>query len=526
MKRQIVLFSLVYFPITVFTGLLWIGIPELKSIVFFALWQLVMAKAIYDVIWMITAWLSKDDIPQQLSTLSITPPVALLYTCRDDILDVSMKRLVDQDYPNYDIYILDDSKKAQSKKQVDQCVRNLNVQDSNKRIFILRRNSIEGYKAGNLNNWLFRFGDQYKYFVIFDNDSLAEEDFITKLVRYAEHPANESVAIFQSLILPWNNENYFVRWIGATAPISMLIFKRNSNRTGTAISFGHNNLHKTFAFQELEGFNQELTSEDTVATFELDMAGYKTKMVDVVSYESEPADILKYTRRAVRWAGQTMALFTHPWEKVSGALKVELSRLMLYYFINVIFLFWILGSIWYFDENLTLGDQWRQIAALRLDYDTVYFVSFVLILFVLLLNFSLHFSLATKCEIPMYHYFGHLLLSTAVFFFTMVPVTMAILKSIIGNKVKHDPSNIESGTVSLWGLIKSMKVVWLGSLAALSLYVFNHQAPWSYMGGVWALLIFLTPVFLVYVHKYTVSGEDHGYYNKNNTQINQENSLV
>ena len=153
MKQQIILFSLIYFPITVFVGLLWVEISELQNIVFFALWQLVMAKVTYDVIWLITAWFSKDDIPQKLSSLSETPSVALLYVCRDDILDVSLKGLVDQSYPKYDIYILDDSRQEQSKHKVDQFVNNMNAQGCNRQISIVRRSNIEGYKAGNLNNW-------------------------------------------------------------------------------------------------------------------------------------------------------------------------------------------------------------------------------------------------------------------------------------------------------------------------------------------------------------------------------------
>ena len=525
MKQQIILFSLIYFPITVFVGLLWVEISELQNIVFFALWQLVMAKVTYDVIWLITAWFSKDDIPQKLSSLSETPSVALLYVCRDDILDVSLKGLVDQSYPKYDIYILDDSRQEQSKHKVDQFVNNMNAQGCNRQISIVRRSNIEGYKAGNLNNWLKQSGDKYKYFVVFDNDSLAKQDFVTQLVQYAEHPDNDQIAIFQSIILPWNKDNYFVRWIGAAAPMSMMILKRNSNRTGTAISFGHNNIHRTSAFQEIEGFNQELTSEDTAATFELDMAGYETKIVDVVSYESEPANILKYKRRAVRWAAQTLALFGYSWDKVSGALKIELSRLMLYYIINAIFLFWIIGSIWYFDGILSLADQFEQIAALGFDYDKVYLVSFVSILLILVLNFLLHFLLAIRCKVSIRDYVGHLLVSTAVFFYTIVPTTLAIIMGLFGNKVKYDPSNIESGRVSLWGLIKDMSIVWVGSLIALIQHLANQQLPWRYLGGIWALLIFFTPLILFYAHKYPVSGEDHAYH-QNKKQIAEKNTFV
>ncbi len=396
------------------------------------------------------------------------------------------------------------------------------MQESNLRVTVIRRNSIEGFKAGNLNNWLRKFGNKYRYFVIFDNDSLAEPDFITQLVLYAEHPENEHTAIFQSVILPWNSDNYFVRWVSALSPSYMMQMKRNANQNGTTISFGHNNLHRTSVFLELGGFNQELTSEDTVATFELDMIGYKTKIVDITSYEAEPANIMKYKRRAVRWAAQTMALFQQPWKQVSGALKVELSRQMIYYFINALFLFWVLGAIWFFDD-LSLRDQFQQIIALGQEYDIVYFVSFTLVFFIIIIYFFLQFILALKCKIHVIDYLAHMVISSAIFFFTIVPVTLAILRGLLRRKVSFKPSNIETRPISLLGLTNDMKLVWGLSLIALLQYIINYRLPWNYLGGLWALFIFFTPLVLFYAHKYAMLGEDKHAVHKNKKQNAEKN---
>ncbi len=123
MKRHLTIFSLLYFPLMVFIGLVWVDVGNFQNVIFFALWQLVMAKVIYDIVWLVTAWWSHDDIPNKLDNLSDFPSVALLYTCRDDIVDECLKSLKKQEYPNYGIFILDDSQGSQSRQNVDRLVK-------------------------------------------------------------------------------------------------------------------------------------------------------------------------------------------------------------------------------------------------------------------------------------------------------------------------------------------------------------------------------------------------------------------
>ena len=510
MKLQLTCFSLIYFPLTMFVGLIWVQFWDTPSIFFFAIWQLVMAKVMYEIIWLISALLSQDSIPPKLSSLSNYPSVALLYVCRDDVIDDCLLQTVNQDYPNYDIYVLDDSQQPQYRQRIDFLVKNIQWDENGKNISVKRRKDIEGFKAGNLNNWLFQYGNHYKYFVIFDSDSLAKSNFISQLVQYAEHPHNSHIAIFQSLITPWNASNYFVILISTIAPLSMMILRRNSNRTQTAISFGHNNLHRTEAMQEIGGFRQDLTSEDTGATFDLDAAGHMTAIVDILSFESEPQNILKYQRRASRWAGQTAALFRYPWERVSNALKFELSRQMIYYLVNILFLFWVLGSLWYASDNVSIGEQYQQIVALESSYGKIYLLSFELTLGVMFSSFIVHFLLAIKNKVTLFRYLGHLFVSLVTYFYTILPILFSLIKGFLGEKVLFIPSNVPTPKISILEILKQMKILWSISAIAMLQYFLHGKFPWEYFGGWWALLIFFMPAFLVWLHKYPFSGQNHG----------------
>src|SRR5207249_2556238 len=108
--------------------------------------------------------------------------------------------------------------------------------------YVLRRATRRGFKAGNLNHWFKVFASNYKYLVVFDSDSHADNNFVSRMVEYAEHPANRNIAIFQSAILPWNQQSLFARILGVIAPARIRVLKRTADRMGFMFSFGHNYL--------------------------------------------------------------------------------------------------------------------------------------------------------------------------------------------------------------------------------------------------------------------------------------------
>jgi cellulose synthase/poly-beta-1,6-N-acetylglucosamine synthase-like glycosyltransferase len=131
---------------------------------------------------------------------SVTPRVALLYTTYNDLIPEAVSQLQRQSYPACDLFILDDSTEPDYRAQVERCGAR-----------VVRRETRQGNKAGNLNNWLRQYGHLYDYVVVADNDSLLPADFVARMVAYGEHPGNHQVAMFQSKILNWNHDTRLAR---------------------------------------------------------------------------------------------------------------------------------------------------------------------------------------------------------------------------------------------------------------------------------------------------------------------------
>jgi len=88
--------------------------------------------------------------PQRvLPTLSNVPPVAIFYTCMNDMNSTSVKGCLSQDYHDFTVYILDDSTAAEELERIDALKR-----EYGGKLKIVRRTIRKGFKAGNLNNSL------------------------------------------------------------------------------------------------------------------------------------------------------------------------------------------------------------------------------------------------------------------------------------------------------------------------------------------------------------------------------------
>ena len=115
--------------------------------------------------------------------------VLLLYTTCNDFDPESLLASSNQNYSNYEVYILDDS---YDKKYIDKINQ---FAKENPWIKVIRRKDRKGFKAGNINNFLQNYNINYDYFVLLDSDEIIPEDFITKTLNYFN---NNHVGIVQA----------------------------------------------------------------------------------------------------------------------------------------------------------------------------------------------------------------------------------------------------------------------------------------------------------------------------------------
>jgi len=218
--------------------------------------------------------------------------VAILYVCCDDTDPLALEKL--SALSDFDLYILDDSRTEESQSIIDATS-----------FTVIRREDRQGYKAGNLNYWLQRWGRPYDYFVVLDSDSIMTPAAVWHLLRYAEHPQNKNVAIVQACIMP-RTGNLFQEVMSTSASVRERVFTRLHGRIGWALSHGHNNLHRTQAVLDAGGFPTDASCEDTLLTLSLAARGWDIIYVDVVTHDAFPIHVIAYRRRQIRWARQTV----------------------------------------------------------------------------------------------------------------------------------------------------------------------------------------------------------------------------
>ena len=363
----ILVFGVIYLAQTGLAGWFLIDWMYFSSALYFLGFELIFIGIVYDITESLFAIFAQPRKTNRLITLGEHPPVALVMVTCDDIQPRRWGTLR-QSYPACDIFILDDSKIAEYQALVDQSG-----------YTVIRRQDKRAFKAGNLNYWFNNYGGNYKYFAVLDSDSLVPPDFIEKLVAYAEHPANQKIAIFQSYIFPIEAETIFSKVLGSMAQLRFYIFERFSNRTGLMLSWGHNQLIRTSAVVEVGGFCEMISPEDTTLSLMLDQKGYTIRLVDVVSYDTEPPYIFAFTRRWARWAGQTAEVFSLPWKGTSFRLKALLCDHLYNYTVHNVFIALLIITAWGFDSReisplrlfqyigQNIGEMWPWILVLTID---------------------------------------------------------------------------------------------------------------------------------------------------------------
>ncbi len=180
-----------------------------------------------------------------------------------------------------------------------------------------RRMSNEGYKAGNVWQFLQEQGDDYDLFVPLDADSLMSGEAILSLVRVAE--ANPRIGIVQSLAVGAPAESAFGRIFQFGMRHGMRAFTLGSAwwQGDCGPFWGHNAVIRVAAFKahcdlpKLGGrppLGGDILSHDQVEATLMRRGGYEVRVVPVEteSFEENPVTILDFMTREQRWCNGNM----------------------------------------------------------------------------------------------------------------------------------------------------------------------------------------------------------------------------
>ncbi|TRZ48260.1 glycosyltransferase [bacterium] len=256
------------------------------------------------------------------TAITTAPPVAIFYTCMNDMNPRSVTACLSQDYPDFAVCVLDDSTTAEERERIDVLKR-----EYGEKLTIVRRATRKGFKAGNLNNALTLHGCKYKYFCVVDADEVIPSTFLRDLVSVAE--AHKNVGFIQAGHAQYSDSQYG-QLTGDGIDLHWSYFLPARNRFGFVHFYGHGALLSVKAVQSVGGF-PEIVSEDIALAARLREAGYRGYFASHVrSLEESPKSYEAFRRRNTKILSGTLqflvSVFPSFWKSpaVSAVEKIDM----------------------------------------------------------------------------------------------------------------------------------------------------------------------------------------------------------
>ncbi len=214
---------------------------------------------------------------------------------------------------NFDFYVLSDTRRDDIGQAEEEAFHALcDAVGGHDRIFYRRRSDNSGRKAGNIADWVRRFGGAYPQMLILDADSLMTGDTIVRLVAGMEH--NPDVGLIQTLPAVVGGRTLFARMQQFGGRVYGPVIGRGVAWWHGAESnyWGHNAIIRTQAFAQQAGlpslpgkepFGGHVLSHDFVEAALMRRGGWATHMVPYLkgSYEEGPPTLTDLLVRDRRW---------------------------------------------------------------------------------------------------------------------------------------------------------------------------------------------------------------------------------
>jgi len=235
-------------------------------------------------------------------------------------------------------------------------------------------------KAGNIADWVTRWGGAYEHMIILDADSLMSGETVMKLVDAMErHPGvgllQTTPVIVGAETLYARAQQFSVRMFGKVASAGLAWW------TGAESSYwGHNAIIRVKAFASCAGlpvlpgkkpFGGHILSHDVVEAALMRRGGWAVHVTPALDGSSEetPPSMLEFMTRDRRWAQGNLQhlglLFARGLHPIS---RLQLFFGMLCYLVSPIWLMsLIVGLAIQAQITLTMPEYWRLLAPVKYD---------------------------------------------------------------------------------------------------------------------------------------------------------------
>ncbi|QFR34475.1 glucans biosynthesis glucosyltransferase MdoH [Ancylobacter sp. TS-1] len=185
------------------------------------------------------------------------------------------------------------------------------------RLHYRRRSDNIGFKAGNIRDFVDRWGDEHELMLVLDADSLLGASTILRLVRIMQ--ANPMLGILQSLVVGMPSRSAFARIFQFGMRHGMRSYTMGASWWAGDCGpyWGHNAVIRIAPFRAhcalpvLPGRGPlagHILSHDQIEAVLMRRAGYEVRVLpeETESYEENPPHLTEFTRRDLRWCQGNM----------------------------------------------------------------------------------------------------------------------------------------------------------------------------------------------------------------------------
>ena len=284
-------------------------------------------------------------------TLPVTGRTALTMFLRNEPPEPSFARLLEMRRSldatgwgaQFDIFVLSDTDEPEVAEAEARCFDALRDRLGPNAVY-RRREDNTGYKAGNVRDFLRRWGGRYDYFLPLDTDSLMSGAAMVRMVRILQ--AHPRIGILQSLVVGAPARSAFARTFQFGMRHGMRSFTLGAAwwHGDCGPYWGHNALIRVDAFRRhcrlprLPGsapLGGHILSHDQVEAVLMRRAGFECRVMPVEgeSWEENPPTLLDFTKRDLRWCQGNMQ-YGHVlgWRGLKPMSRFQIFAAMMMYF--------------------------------------------------------------------------------------------------------------------------------------------------------------------------------------------------
>jgi cellulose synthase/poly-beta-1,6-N-acetylglucosamine synthase-like glycosyltransferase len=247
---------------------------------------------------------SAPTIPAaNLAAVAELPPVAILYTTCNDFVEASANSCLRQDYPEFTLYLLDDSTDPDSRARVDRF-----AAESAGRVQVVRRPDRRGFKAGNINHALAGATAGEPVFALVDADEVLPPDFLRRTVPrlLADRECGFVQANHRSSPA---RPGSFQADLGIGVDIHWRWYQPLRNHYGFVMLLGHGAVIRRECWEVVGGF-PEVVSEDLAFALRIRERGWRGHFAeDLICYEEFPQNVRAFRIRHMKWTRGSCELF-------------------------------------------------------------------------------------------------------------------------------------------------------------------------------------------------------------------------